>query len=92
MIQSYLYQPLKVFWFSLFFILISLLLNGSFMRLYSLSRDQVTIAEQISLLKKQITELDVQVRKAKDPAYITRQALDNYDFAEEGDLVFVFSE
>ena len=62
------------------------------MRLYSLNRDQIKIAEQILLLKKQVTDLDIQVRKAKDPAFITRQALDNYDFAEEGDLVFVFSE
>ncbi len=69
-----------------------MLFNGNLIRLYKLNRDTALLNEQIIQTKKDIALLDRQMLMAKDPAYMGRQAMDLYDFAEEDDLVFVFSE
>ena len=85
-------QPLKIFLFCLCFGTLSLLFNGTFLQLYRLHRDQDVLIEQIRSTKIQILDLDKQLKMAKDPVFIERQALDNYDLVEEHDLMFVFSE
>jgi hypothetical protein len=87
-----LHQPLKILLICLTFATASLLMNGTFLQLYRLHRDQNVIADQISATKMQIIDLDKQLKMAKDPVFIERQALDNYDLASENDLVFVFSD
>lgn len=87
-----LHQPLKILLVCLTFAFISLLMNGTFLQLYRLHRDQAVINDQISATRMQIVELDKQLKMAKDPVFIERQALDNYDLASENDLVFVFSD
>lgn len=74
------------------FAAISLLLNGGLINLYTLHRDQRRLMDQVQAVRGQILDLDLQLKKAKDPAYIERQALDRYDFVEEHDLVFVFAD
>lgn len=85
-------NPWKVLIFSILFTCASLLLNGSLFNLYRLHRDQKILAEQIESAKFQIAELDRQMLKVKDPTFIERQALDNFDMANEKDLVFVFPD
>jgi hypothetical protein len=87
-----LHQPLKILLICLTFAIASLLMNGTFLQLYRLHRDQNVIADQIVATKMQIIDLDKQLKMAKDPVFIERQALDNYDLASENDLVFVFSD
>lgn len=55
-------------------------------------RDSDTIQEQILKSKAQSKALDMQIKQAKDPSYIERQAKDKLDLVEEQDLIFVFSE
>lgn len=87
-----LYRPLKVFWICLSFAAVSLLFNGGFINLYRLHRDQETLHSQILSTKNHVVQLESQLKMAKDPVFIQRQALDRYDMVDENDLVFVFPE
>jgi hypothetical protein len=91
-VSNLLNNPLRVLIYCCVFAGASLLFSGNLIRLYRLDRDTVLLNEQILKAKQDIAMLDKQMRIAKDPAFIGRQAMDLYDFAEEDDLVFVFSE
>ena len=91
-IHQQLQKPLRIFWFCAVFTFVSLLANGSLMSLYSLRRDRSRLTEQIQEVRAQMLDLDLKIKKAKDPADIQRQALDRYELGEEGDLIFVFPE
>lgn len=54
--------------------------------------DSATIQKQILNSGAQAKLLDVQIKQAKDPSFIERQAKDKLDMVGEKDLVFVFSE
>jgi cell division protein FtsB len=85
-------QPFKIFLICLTFAFLSLIANGTLLQLYRMHRDQNVLHEQIRATRLQVLDLDKQLKMAKDPVYIERQALDNYDLIEENDLMFVFSE
>lgn len=87
-----LYQPLKVFILCAVFGILSLLFNGGLFQLYKLHRDQKIIQDQIAAGRMQVVELNNQLKEAKEPSFIERQALDNYDLVNEQDLVFVFAD
>lgn len=91
-LHQLLHHPFKVLTICACFATISLLFNGGIFQLYRLHRDQATVASQIQAAKIQVIELNQQLKMAKDPVYIERQALENYDLIDERDLVFVFSE
>ena len=67
-------------------------IDGSLFRLWSMHRDHVAIREKIEVLKSKNEEMKVRLKKAKDPAFLEREARDRFDLVTEGDLVFVFSE
>lgn len=90
--MKWLQQPFKIFLFCLIFASLSLIANGTFLQLYRLHRDQAVLHEQIRETKNHIVDLDKQLKMAKDPVFIERQALDNYDLVDEHDLIFVFSD
>ncbi len=91
-LHVFLHSPMKVFWCCLVFVSMSLLLNGSLLRLYGLHRDQHRLQAQTQQVNESISELDRQLKQAADPAFLERQAMDRYDLADENDLVFVFSD
>lgn len=74
------------------FVGVSLLLNGSLLRLYGLHRDEIRLKVQTQQVTESLVDLEKQLRQAQDPAYLERQAMDRYDLADENDLVFVFSD
>lgn len=90
--MNLLHQPLKVFILCTLFGVLSLLFNGGFFQLYKLDRDEKILKEQIVAARGQVIDLNRQLRVAKEPSFIERQAVDNYDLVNEQDLVFVFSE
>jgi hypothetical protein len=87
-----LHQPLKIFWICVTLAAVSLLLNGALFQLYKLHRDQGLIQGQIEATRMQVLDLNRQLKMAKDPVFIERQALDNYDLVSDKDLVFVFGD
>lgn len=91
-VHSFLQRPFRVFVFCIFFALASLIFDKGFIRMYSLQRDKTHLINQTRQTQAQILKIEQSLQKAKDPAYIEREALDRYDFADEHDLVFVFSD
>ncbi len=91
-LKSFLNHPRKVFVVCLVVFIISLFLNGGIWKVWGLRRDFSTIEQQISAAQKQSSVLDMQIRQAKDPVFIERQARDNLDMVGEKDLIFVFPE
>lgn len=71
---------------------VSIVLNGNIWRLWNLHRDYDHINQEILENRENITNLSSQLKQAKDPSYIERQARDRLDLASENDLVFVFSD
>lgn len=71
---------------------LNLVLDGSLIRLWSLHRGHGQIQENIAALKAKNQEMKARLKRAKDPAFLEREARDRFDLVSEGDLVFVFSE
>lgn len=85
-------KPHKVAVICVFVFTISLFINGSLWRVWALRRDHTTIQAQIDNAQKKSTTLDMQIKQAKDPVFIERQARDKLDLVSDNDLVFVFPE
>ncbi|MGZ3770931.1 MAG: septum formation initiator family protein [Bdellovibrio sp.] len=85
-------HPSKVGIFCILVFVGSIILNGNAFRLWSLHRDFDRINQDIDDTRKNIAMLSGQLKQAKDPAFIERQARDKLDLAGEHDLVFVFPE
>lgn len=71
---------------------ISIVLNGNLFRLWGLHRDHGRILTQIHDTRSNISTLSGQLKQAKNPSFIEREARDKLDLAGEHDLVFVFPE
>lgn len=91
-LHLFFHQPYRVLIGCLVFVLCNLLFSNNLIRLFQLHHDKTLILEQMASLQTQITQLNSQIKTAKDPSYIERQALDLYDLINENDLMFVFSE
>lgn len=91
-LRRFLNDPRKVFLVCLVVFIVSLFLNGGMWKVWGLYRDRTTIFEQIDLAQKQSSILDMQIRQAKDPVFIERQARDKLDMVGEKDLLFVFPD
>ena len=89
-IQTFLNQPKRVFVTSLVILVVTLFLNGTLWKLWGLYRDQKTIFDQTTQAHAQILSIETQLKQAKDPAYIERQARDKMDLVGDHDLIFVF--
>jgi cell division protein FtsB len=90
--RRFLNQPSQVFFAGLGVFIVSIILNGNAFKLWGLHRDYDRITEEIMMTKTDIRTLTGQLKQAKDPIYIERQARDKLDLVGEHDLVFVFSE
>jgi hypothetical protein len=90
--HHFLHNPTRVIWLCFAFIAVSLLLNGSLLRIYGLKRNQNRLVQQTEQIKSQIIDIDRLFKQSLDPSYMERLALDRYDLIEANDLIFVFSE
>lgn len=79
-------------WICLGLVLLNLVLDGSIFRLVSLYQDSHKIEKDIALMEKKTAEMKARLKRARDPAFLEREARDRFDLVSEGDLVFVFSE
>ncbi|MBX2988770.1 MAG: septum formation initiator family protein [Bdellovibrionaceae bacterium] len=74
------------------FATLSLGFDGILWRLWGLRQDRERMTNDMVHLRTEVVSLDRQLRQAKDPSFIERQARDRLDLAGENDLVFVFPE
>ena len=91
-LNDLLQAPQKVVLICLTLVALNLVVDGSLFRWWSLNRDYKSIQSNIQTLEQQNAKLKTQLQKAKDPAFLEREARDRFDLVSEGDLVFVFSE
>lgn len=91
-ISDFLQRPLQVLTVSFFLVAAGLLLDGSLFRLWRLHRDSKEIARRTELLRSETIDLDKKIKRAKDPNFIELEAREKFDLANEGDLIFVFSD
>ncbi|MDG0816784.1 septum formation initiator family protein [Bdellovibrio svalbardensis] len=91
-LRRFLNHPGKVAVLCLMVFGVSIVLNGNLWRLWGLHRDYAHIQDEINQTRAGIGDLQGQLKQAKDPAFIERQARDKLDLAGEHDLVFVFPE
>lgn len=90
--RSFLNHPGRVFSVCVVFFAVTLLLNGLLWKLWSLHRDFARLNVEIVDTRAHIDKLTFQLKQAKDPSFIERQARDKLDLASEKDLVFVFAD
>ena len=91
-LRRWLNQPKRVFLFCISIFILTLFLNGTVWKIWSLSNDKKNIQEQIQQARFSILDIEKQMKQAKDPYFIERQARDKMDMVSENDLVFVFSD
>lgn len=91
-LRRFLQRPGRVFVVCFLFFAMSLVFDGILWRLWGLRRDHDRMGSEISSLHGEIRSLDRQLKQARDPAFIERQARDRLDLVGENDLVFVFPE
>jgi hypothetical protein len=89
-LRDFLDRPRKVFVICSVVVLCTLLLNGTFIRLWSLHVDADRKLKDIAKTHIEVQKYKAQLEQAKDPSYIERLAKDKFDLAGENDLVFVF--
>lgn len=85
-------QPLKIFWICAAVCFASVILDGSFIRLWSLHHEASALEAKIAAAKDNAKQLEFKLNEAQKPAFIERQARDQLDLVKEGDLVFVFAD
>lgn len=85
-------NPQQVIWICLTLVLVNVVIDGSLFRLYSLYQEFDNIQIKKINIEKQNIDLKARLQRAKDPAFLEREARDRFDLVSEGDLVFVFSE
>jgi cell division protein FtsB len=91
-LNDLLQAPQKVIWLCLGLILFNMVIDGSLFQLVALYRDQKDIQNRLEKLSVQTNDLKARLKRARDPAFLEREARDRFDLVSEGDLVFVFSE
>jgi cell division protein FtsB len=90
--RSFLNHPGRVASLCLVFFAVTLMLNGLLWKLWGLHRDYARLTFEVKDTKMTIEKLTGQLKQAKDPSFIERQARDKLDLASEKDLVFVFPD
>lgn len=91
-IRRFLDHPGRVATVCVFVLIATLILNGNLWRLWGLHRDFDRMTQQIEETLQGTQQLEAQLRQAKDPSFMERQARDRLDLAGEHDLVFVFAD
>lgn len=91
-IHDILHQPKQVFFACLSFTLFSLLIQGGLFQVWSLRRDQNLLLSKVSKIEKDTEIINAKIERVSDPNYLELEVRNQLDYAEEGDLIFVFSE
>lgn len=91
-INSLLDSPTKVGGLCLLIWLFSVLGSGHLFQLISLKNDIVEIQARKEKALQQIKQTEAALKKAQDPAFLEKVALEKWDFARKNEIIFVFSD
>lgn len=85
-------RPGWIFSGCLAFFVVNLLVQGTVVKLIGLENQIHKLHTDTNALKVQLSALDQQLARVKDPAFLERKAMDQFDMASEEDLVFTFAD
>ena len=91
-LESFLNKPSRIFIYGVLITFFVLVVDGSLWRFWSLYQNQKEMKEQILDLSEKSRQLDFEIRQAGNLSSIERQAVEQFDYVREEDIVFVFSE
>lgn len=57
-----------------------------------MKKHQEQISQELQTIELKTAGLKEKLEKVKDPKFVEKQIKERFDFVEEGDLVFIFSE
>ncbi|PIU00045.1 MAG: hypothetical protein COT74_06760 [Bdellovibrionales bacterium CG10_big_fil_rev_8_21_14_0_10_45_34] len=84
-------KPIAVALLVLAALLLSVVVDGSFLRFLQMRQESVRISESIESLKRQQLDLTERIRQAHRPEYIERQAVELFDVSQEDEIIFTFA-
>lgn len=85
-------RPMQVLWICVGITIASILLDGTFIHLWRLHRQESSLISRIDESRVKLRQLEYQIQESQQPQFIERQARDQFDLVKEGDLIFVFAE
>ncbi len=89
---SSLASPSRIFVICLVVVVINMLFKGGLFELLSLHQNLKKVKVKRQEVAKQIEELDMKILRSSDPEFLELEVLNRFDLAQEGDLIFVFSD
>lgn len=90
-VLRFFHYPARVLWLSLAILFFSLLVDGNFIRLWSLYRHKDRLVQEIQQVEKKSQRLQVRIQQAQHLEFIERKARDELDLVQKDELIFVFS-
>ncbi len=85
-------RPSRVLLLCVLVVAANLIFRGGFFELLSLRQNLNKIKVKKENLSKDIKDLDMKIVRASDPEFLELEVLNRFDLAQEGDLIFVFSD
>ena len=85
-------RPIFVVALCFFCVASSLVAKGSLIKLYQLRAEIKKVRSETTVLGVQVAALNQQLTRARDPSFLERKAMDEFEYASDEDLVFVFPE
>lgn len=73
-------------------LLFGLIVQGTLMDYVSMRETSSSLSDQLTRIELASDSLKGKLEKIKDPRFIEMQIKERFDYAEEGDLVFIFSK
>lgn len=89
-LRRFFQRPGQVFILCLVFLLMTLIVKGTLLRLWNLHQEAARIQADMLLTQEKTKKLDLAIMRVKDPSYLERQARERLDLVSEDDLVFLF--
>lgn len=91
-LNEFLQHPPRVLWLCGVLLVLNLVLDGSLFSLWRLNIDLAQIQNETQIQSTRSEDLKLQLKRARDPAFLEKEARDRFDLVSEGDLVFVFAD
>ncbi len=92
LIVKALYRPYFAGLLCLLFLLVNLIFDGTLFRVFRLNRDLRLIRYRIEYMAGKNLDLKNKIKRASDPDFVEKEARQRLDYANEGDLIFIFPE
>lgn len=70
----------------------SLVLEGSLYQLWNLNKDQKILLSKIAKVQADTLKIQSKIKRVSDPRFLELEVRDQLDYANNGDLIFVFSD